>query len=117
MNNESPTISIVIPVYNEEEILREAVTTLVSEVVEFEPNFELILAENGSVDNTIPIAKELCAEFPGVDYFSCSEPNYGQALREGIMRSRGRFIVCDEIDLCDTDFYRRALNPAAFSVP
>src|SRR4029079_19461430 len=26
-----------------------------------------------------------------------------------ILRARGRFVICDEIDLCDTDFYQRAL--------
>src|SRR5690606_31056867 len=30
-------------------------------------------------------------------------------LRRGIEDARGRIIICDEIDLCDTDFYRRAL--------
>ncbi len=110
MDNETPVISIVIPVYNEEEILREAVTDLVHRVSEFAPRHELMLAENGSVDNTIALAQELSDEFPTVSYFSCSQPNYGQALREGIMRARGQFVVCDEIDLCDTDFYQRALH-------
>jgi hypothetical protein len=37
------------------------------------------------------------------------EPNYGKALREGILDSRGDIVICDEIDLCDTDFYERAI--------
>ena len=41
--------------------------------------------------------------------FSLGEPNYGKALRRGIQEARGTFVVCDEIDLCDVDFYRRAL--------
>src|SRR5258706_2441820 len=31
-------------------------------------------------------------------------------MRQGILRARGEFVVCDEIDLCDTDFYGRALE-------
>ena len=38
------------------------------------------------------------------------EPNYGRALRHGIEQARGRYVVCDEIDICDTDFHRRALD-------
>ena len=38
------------------------------------------------------------------------EPNYGAALRAGIMASRGTYIHCDEIDICDADFHRRALE-------
>jgi hypothetical protein len=30
-------------------------------------------------------------------------------MREGILRARGRFVICDEIDLCDIDFHRRAM--------
>jgi hypothetical protein len=37
------------------------------------------------------------------------EPNYGKALKQGILCARGTFVICDEIDLCDVDFYRRAL--------
>ncbi len=40
---------------------------------------------------------------------SLGEPNYGKALKQGILRARGEFVICDEIDLCDTDFYERAL--------
>jgi hypothetical protein len=38
------------------------------------------------------------------------EPNYGKALREGIFKARGEYVICDEIDLCDVDFYDRAIE-------
>jgi hypothetical protein len=47
---------------------------------------------------------------PEVVTFSYPEPNYGGALREGIYRARGTFVVCEEIDLCDVDFHMRALG-------
>ena len=37
------------------------------------------------------------------------EPNYGKALKQGILLARGDVVICDEIDLCDTNFYLRAL--------
>src|SRR5690606_39745423 len=40
---------------------------------------------------------------------SLGTPNYGLALRHGIESARGEFIICDEIDLGDTDFYQKAL--------
>ena len=30
-------------------------------------------------------------------------------MKAGILEARGTFVICDEIDLCDTDFYARAL--------
>lgn len=106
---ENPRVSIVIPVYNEEAILKTAVAGLVDALKELPYTYELILAENGSKDRTVEVANELASRFPGVSTFSASEPNYGKALREGIGRARGEIVICDEIDLCDTDFYERAL--------
>jgi hypothetical protein len=42
--------------------------------------------------------------------FSLGEPNYGKALRRGLLEARGTYVLCDEIDLCDPDFHRRALE-------
>jgi glycosyltransferase involved in cell wall biosynthesis len=115
-------VSIVIPVYNEEGILREAITDLAVSLVGLrerlgapELRFEVIIAENGSKDRTVEIAEHLAAEpapAPGVEIrtFSLGEPNYGKALRRGITEARGRWVLCDEIDLCDTDFHQRALE-------
>jgi glycosyltransferase involved in cell wall biosynthesis len=102
-------LSIVIPVYNEEQILVEAITDLCHELGSLGRSYQILLAENGSVDATIALGEELSRRRPEVSLFSVSEPNYGLALREGILRARGRFVICDEIDLCDVDFYRRAL--------
>jgi glycosyltransferase involved in cell wall biosynthesis len=104
-----PRISIVIPVYNEEAILRAAVTDLRERLSPLGWSYEVILAENGSRDRTIEIAKELCAKYPELHYVSAGEPNYGGALRQGIRLARGEFVICDEIDLCDTDFHQRAI--------
>ena len=113
----APDISIVIPVYNEEGILREAVTELVDgfELVRTaldapDLQFEVILAENGSKDRTAELAEHLAAERSEIRTFSLGEPNYGKALRRGILEARGTWVICEEIDLCDADFHRRALE-------
>lgn len=106
----APHLSVVIPVYNEESIITQAVISLRENLKEFGKSFEILLAENGSSDRTVELCRELADRFPEVDYFSHGEPNYGGALKEGILRARGRYVVCDEIDLGDMDFYRRALD-------
>ncbi len=102
-------LSIVIPIHNEEGILLSAVHDLLARLPTLERSFELILAENGSTDNTIAIAEKICQEQPEISTFSSDAPNYGMALRMGIKRARGKVVVCDEVDICDVDFYRRAL--------
>lgn len=109
-SNQAPHITIVIPVYNEEAILEAAVKDLLDRLSAFDFSFELLLAENGSKDATVAIASELSKRFSNVRSFSLGEPNYGKALKRGILEARGDIVICDEIDLCDTDFYRRALD-------
>jgi glycosyltransferase involved in cell wall biosynthesis len=106
-----PDISIVIPVYNEESILYAAVSGLTDRLNnEFDLSYELILSENGSKDRTVEIAQQLQQRHPQVRLLHSDEPNYGKALKRGIEAARGRFVICDEIDLCNTDFYREAVR-------
>lgn len=109
MSEARPSISIVIPVYNEEAILHAAVVDLHERLLPFGWSYEIVLAENGSRDRTFEIAAELAEKYPEVRCFSFGAPNYGGALRAGIERARGDIVICEEIDLCDTDFHRRAV--------
>lgn len=95
--------------YNEEAILRSSVVDLVDRMDALGLSYELVLAENGSTDGTAAACTELAERFPQLRYRHTGEPNYGKALRDGILSARGRIVICDEIDLCDTDFYVRAL--------
>jgi glycosyltransferase involved in cell wall biosynthesis len=103
-------VSIVIPVYNEEGILHAAVVDLRERLVPLGWRYEILLAENGSRDRTVIVANELVAKYPEVRMLSLGTPNYGQALRAGILAARGELVLCDEIDLCDVDFHRRAVE-------
>jgi glycosyltransferase involved in cell wall biosynthesis len=105
-----PQISIVIPIYNEQAILHAAVIDLRERLESVDWTYEIILAENGSRDDTLVIAAELSAKYPEIRFFSHGEPNYGGALRRGIARARGDIVICDEIDLCDADFHRHAVE-------
>ncbi|MCP4674909.1 MAG: glycosyltransferase family 2 protein [Deltaproteobacteria bacterium] len=110
MTDKTPSISIIIPIHNEEGILLSAVHDLLMRLPALDRSFELILAENGSNDRTIAIAEELSTKYPEVSTFSAPEPNYGIALRMGIERARGKYVLCDEVDICDVNFYWRALE-------
>lgn len=102
--------SIVIPVYNEEKILPTSMLDLRQRLQETGYRYEIILAENGSRDRTVEIGREYARQHPDIQVFSYPEPNYGGALREGILRARGEFVVCEEIDILDVDFHLCALQ-------
>src|SRR5580658_1104772 len=115
MPGTDPRISIVIPIYNEQGILHAAVVDVRERLKPFGWSYEIILAENGSKDETIRIGEELAAKYDDpatgqVKLISMGEPNYGKALKQGILLARGELVICDEIDLCDTDFHRHAIE-------
>src|SRR5580700_112902 len=110
-----PNISIVIPIYNEQAILHAAVEDLRERLKPLGWSYEIILAENGSKDRTVEIGQELAAKYADpedgqVKILSLGEPNYGKALKQGILTARGDIVVCDEIDLCDTTFHKNAVD-------
>ncbi|MFO0547978.1 MAG: glycosyltransferase family 2 protein [Polyangiaceae bacterium] len=104
-----PVVSVVIPIHNEEAILYAAVLELRENLRDLGFEFEIILAENGSRDGTLRVIDKLRGKVPELVAFSVAEPNYGAALRAGIERARGQFVLAEEIDLCDADFHARAL--------
>ena len=109
MSSAAPHVTIVIPVYNEEAILQSAIVDLVDRLRDVPWSYEIVIAENGSRDATVELANKLAARFPQVKTFSFGQPNYGGALKRGILEATGTFVICDEIDLCDVDFHARAL--------
>ena len=110
-DDRAPRISIVIPIYNEEAILHAAVVDIRERLKSVGWTYEIILAENGSKDGTIAIGQELAEKYGGeLKIISMGEPNYGKALKQGILLSQGEIVICDEIDLCDVDFHRRAVD-------
>ncbi|MGB5813301.1 MAG: glycosyltransferase [Polyangiales bacterium] len=107
-SNISPDVTIIIPVYNEEAILRDALVELIDRLGANVAPYEIVIAENGSTDRTRQIGNALALEFPQVRMRHTDAPNYGAALRDAILDARGEIVVCDEIDLCDVDFLHRA---------
>jgi glycosyltransferase involved in cell wall biosynthesis len=115
-SNDAIDVSVVIPIYNEEGILSASVADLTSKIAnlpDWNYEWELILSENGSTDSTVELARSLKEQYPQLRLLHSEEPNYGLAMRRGILAARGKYVICDEIDLCDTDFYVRALEKLA----
>lgn len=105
-----PDLSVVIPVHDEEAILRSTCLELMAGLEARGRDYELILCENGSTDGTRAELARLAGERPRLRWLECGEPNYGLALKAGILAARGRLVVSDEIDLCDLSFHDRALS-------
>jgi glycosyltransferase involved in cell wall biosynthesis len=109
MSDRAPYISVVIPVYNEASIIGSAAEELRLGLEARGWDYEIVFAENGSRDSTPDILDALSRRDSRIRWFHSDRPNYGSALKRGILEARGRFVLCDEIDLCDLSFYDAAL--------
>lgn len=107
------TVSIVIPVHNEEAIIEHALTRLVAEFRPLTGDFEILPVENGSRDRTWEIMQTLSAKEPSIRPLRSPRADYGFALKHGIRESRGEFILSDEIDVLDHGFHAAALQALA----
>ena len=105
-----PEISIVIPIHNEEHFLESSVSLLLSELKKSNVlDFELILAENGSTDNTLSVIGLLQERYEEVRSVCLYEADYGAALREGMISSAGDYIIMFDLDYWDVIFLRKTV--------
>ncbi len=104
------SISVVVPAYNEEKDLRNSVNVIYQYLKNLvDTNFEILIVENGSTDNTANIAKKLDAEYPNVKAFSLDTPSFGGAYRYGILQANYDMVTLYPVDLAfSLDFIGRA---------
>jgi dolichol-phosphate mannosyltransferase len=105
-------LSIIIPVYNEENSLEE----LVGKVVEtscLDLDKEIIISNDGSTDRTFDIIQKIKTIYPEIiTYHSPTNLGKGAAVRLGITLSTGEIITIQDADLeLDPNDYSRLLAP------
>ena len=95
-------ISIVVPCYNEQEALPVFYDTIIPILSNFETNYELIIVDDGSKDNTASIAKNLASINKNVKYVIFSR-NFGKeaAMYAGLEATKGDYVAVMDVDLQD----------------
>ena len=91
-------VSIILPAYNEAEVIENTVEKVREKLLELDKNFEIIIAENGSTDGTDLIAKKLSKTYEEVNYLH-TDKGRGNALRASFNSSKGDIIVYMDVDL------------------
>jgi len=95
----SPSISCVIPAFNEARNLVTFVPQILATLAGLSDRFELIVVDDGSRDDTTPVMQTLCATHPQVVYLKLSR-NFGKepALTAGIDATRGDVVILMDAD-------------------
>jgi glycosyltransferase involved in cell wall biosynthesis len=98
-SNRSPSISCVIPAYNEARNLGTFVPQILATLRPLSAHIELIVVDDGSRDDTTAVMQALCADHPEVVYLKLSR-NFGKepALTAGIDATQGEVVVLMDAD-------------------
>lgn len=94
--------SVVVPVYNEEEVIRESYKRLKNVMDSIDAPYEIIFVNDGSRDKTVFIALEICNNDPHIKLLDFSR-NFGHqtAITAGMDFSEGDAIIVIDADLQD----------------
>ena len=81
-------LSIIIPVHNVENYIRDCINSVLDQDCK---DYEIILIENASTDNSLNICKEY-ANIPNISIFSIQNPGVSHARNLGIQKAVGQYI-------------------------
>lgn len=95
----SPTISVIIPMYNAENYIAECLESLLAQTFQ---NFEVILVDDCSTDNSVAVAKNFIGKFGGNFILVTTEKNSGNfgytARNKGFDLAHGEYIFFMDAD-------------------
>ena len=107
-----PTVTVVIPVHNESSYLSEALPQLFAELESVNADVRVVIAENGSTDNTPDLVRDAMRTYPSLGLIELPTPDYGAAMREGFLRSSTDWVANFDIDYFSGEFLNDALDLA-----
>ncbi|WP_278321641.1 glycosyltransferase [Clostridium botulinum] len=91
-------ISVIMPVYNGEKYLKESIESIMNQTYK---NFEFIIINDGSTDNSLNIINEYAERDSRIKVISRENKGISYSLNEGISASKGEYIArMDADDIC-----------------
>ncbi len=102
MSKDNPLLSVVVPVYNEQEVIGETVKRLVGVLDGMSVDYEVVFVNDGSQDGTLSVLRPLCEADARLKLVNFSR-NFGHqiAITAGMDMTRGDAVVVIDADLQD----------------
>lgn len=93
INKKLPSLTIVIPAYNEEENLEWVLKNTLSYTSKYLADFEILVVDDGSTDNTGEIADLFAEKHKTVHVVHKKNGGYGDAMFKGIKEAKKEFVA------------------------
>ena len=102
--------SVVVPVFNEEDIVLQSAAQIYDICKRKGLDFELIFVENGSEDKTLSLLKTFVSKREECRLVILELANYGNALKHGFLNAENQIVISFDIDYFSEDFLEDALK-------
>jgi len=101
-NHKKELLSVIVPCFNEEEVIEETYKRLTNVLKENHINYEILFINDGSIDKTLEILTNIAKNDPKIKIISFSR-NFGHqsAVSAGIHHCKGDYAVIIDADLQD----------------
>jgi hypothetical protein len=101
-------LSIVVPIYNEQSMLLSMAEQLAAHCDEIAgcDRWQFVLVDNGSTDGSDKVCAEIVRRWPHSIVVQLDEPNYGEALCQGLAHAAGPWAFIINVDFWDVAFMR-----------
>jgi len=98
-----PEVSVIVPLLNEEESLRELFTLIQETMQRMKKSYEIIFVDDGSSDKSFEVLSALHNEYPNIIKAIRFRRNFGKsaALSAGFKEAQGVYIITMDADLQD----------------
>ena len=90
-------VSIIVPVYNVEKYLERCVNSLVNQGLDFN-DYEILLVNDGSTDNSLPIANRLKEKYENIKVFTQENQGLSGARNTGLDKAIGDYVMFIDSD-------------------
>ena len=87
---ENPLFSIIVPIYNVERYLEQCIESVLAQDYQ---NYELILVDDGSPDNSIDICVKFAKQYPNIIFIRKINGGLSDARNAGIKLARGKYLM------------------------
>lgn len=103
-----PVVSVIIPTFNRSKLLQKAIESVLQQTLK---NFELIIVDDGSKDNTKELVLQYGKKDPRIRYFYHKNRGLSASRNRGLKESKGKYIaLLDDDDIWLKDKLKKQIE-------